>query len=162
MILPKPMIKRKIAHIGNSLSQFYAMNMIVIGQSSFKFASELYSTMPNNVESVSILEPYLENDGSIFFSGGFCADLNNKVNLLVHSACDTGYMYSETHKKITSEFPDAIIKNVCMVNKTFGRALDFHTDYSVIDIESDIFVVGYGIGIENEYRELESLFELFY
>lgn len=162
MLLPKPYIKRAVSGIGSSVSPFEPINIVIVGTSSFLFASLIYKELCNQIYSISILEPYYDQDKNIvLLAGNVTSDLNLYQTIVVHSICDTGRVLYETHKKITSDFPNSRIRNICMVNKLHNRIFDTHTDFSIIDVQEDVFVVGLGIGTNNEYRDLDSLYILY-
>ena len=161
MIIPKVFLEKKISGIGSELESIAKIDLVIVGKCSFRFASAIYKEICPNVSSISLIEPYLTKEGTIGFLGGLCEDLNLGVCLLVHAVCDTGFVHHETQKRIASEFPRAIIKTICMVNKLPNRQFDYDTDFSIINLDRDAFVVGYGIGIDNEYRDLDHIYELY-
>lgn len=154
------MIQKKIHGIGSELSTFSDIDIIIVGKTSLLFALELYKIICNQVSSVSIIEPYLLNDESICFQGDITSDLHNKTVFVIHSVCDTGLIHNSVCNYISSLYKNVNIKNICMINKLSNRQFDYHTDYSVLEVHQDIFFVGYGIGIDNEYRELDGIYQL--
>ncbi|MGI9554805.1 MAG: hypothetical protein ACR2M6_02420 [Vampirovibrionia bacterium] len=162
LILPKPMIQRKICGIGAELNEESDINLIIVGRSSFIFASEIYSKIQNRVDTISILEPYYTDEGKIEFVGGITTDLTNKKCFVIHAVCDTGFVHSQLVELLKSEFTSCRIKNICMINKLKNRQFEYHTDYSVLEVkDQDIFFVGYGIALDEEHRDLLGIYKVY-
>lgn len=162
MVLPYPMIQRKIYGIGSELNEYYELNLVIIGNCSFSFASDLYRLIQDKVESVSILEPYFDQENEkIVFGGSITTDLTNKECFVIHAVSDTGLVHHSVMEYISEMFPNCRIRNICMIDKLHNRKFEYHTDYSVLEVkDQDIFFVGYGISLNKEYKDLKGIYQI--
>ena len=154
-------INKRVNSLARRISRDYAGKYIIvlcILNGAFMFASDLVKKIkvPLEIDFIS-LSSYsgMESSEEIVVDFTSRVSLKNKHVLIVEDIVDTGLTAKYLLECIGDKQP-ASIKFCSLLDKPSRRKVDVKIDYIGFTIE-DIFVVGYGMDYENEYRNLTNI-----
>lgn len=157
-------IQQKIAEIAEQINRDYAgKKLIIIGvlKGSLYFVADLtrHLTIPINIDFISIgsSPEELNVTGAIRFTRKVTLNLTNEHVLLVEDIIGTGLTLGFICQHLETYKP-ASLKICTLLNNPAGRILTLPIDYSCFTIP-DVFVVGYGLDYNEEYRNLRYIAE---
>ena len=157
-LISKEKIEKRIEELANEISKDYEgkdIEFIVVLKGAAIFAVELAMKVKTNVTFDFIeLSSYsgTESTGVIKVIKDLKADIEGKDVLVVEDIIDTGRTLSYLRESLLSKNPKSL-KICTLVNKPSRRILDVPIDYNGFDIE-DKFIVGYGLDIDENYRNV--------
>lgn len=79
--------------------------------------------------------------------------------LVVEDIVDSGYTIDYIRKYFNSKNP-IDVKIACLMDKPMTRKVDAYADYKAFTLESDAFIVGYGLDCGQLYRNLDGIYEV--
>ena len=101
----------------------------------------------------------IETSGNVTLSNLSQLDLNNKHVIVVDDIIDTGLTLLKIKTTIQEKFTPKSVKT-CVLLKKYGRErVHVDIDYYCFEIDNK-FVVGYGLDINNQYRNLDGIYYL--
>ncbi len=157
-------IQQKIVHIAELINRDYAgKKLIIIGvlKGSLYFIADLtrHLTVPINIDFISIgtSPEELNITGGVRFTKNVNLNLTNEHVLLVEDIIGTGLTLGFICQHLET-FKPASLKICTLLNNPTGRILTLPIDYSCFTIP-DVFVVGYGLDYNEEYRNLRYIAE---
>ena len=87
---------------------------------------------------------------------GFDSPINGKDVLIVEDIVDSGYSMEFLSQKLMSHNPKSL-KACVLLDKKARRKVPFEPDYVGISVE-DIFLLGYGLDLNEMYRNLPGIY----
>ncbi len=157
-------IQHRIAEIAAEINHDYnGEKLIVIGvlKGSLYFVADLtrHLTMPVNIDFISIgsTPEELNITGAIRFTRSVGLNLTGQHVLLVEDIIGTGLTLGFICQHLET-FEPASLKICTLLDNPAGRILTLPIDYSCFTIP-DLFVVGYGLDYNEEYRNLSYIAE---
>lgn len=161
MLYPKPMIRRAIYSLAESLSQdFKDLHVVIVGKGGLFFGTDLIRYMGDSVTGISYVscQSYLasERTDEIDVVGTLTEDTSSKTVLIVDDICDTGLTLAALHSTIAQDSKEVI--TATLVSNKARRRVDYDPTFSCFELNKDIFLVGYGMDLDNRYRTLESIY----
>ena len=111
--------------------------------------------MPVKMEflRLSSYGPNTYSSGKITVEDMKLPDLNGKNVLIIEDIIDTGLTAKFIMNLIRQNYATKSLKFCSLLNKKSKRQADIDADYYVFDID-DKYVVGYGMDIDGNYRNL--------
>ena len=79
--------------------------------------------------------------------------------LIVEDIIDSGY----TLKYLKEYFADkqaADVKVVTLLDKPMARKVDIQPDFTAFTLEKPAFIVGYGLDLDQKYRNIDCIMEV--
>jgi len=129
--------------------------VVLLYNGSFIFAADLLRQLhlPLEMHGFSV-KSYTgkKSVGKLKFDKHDIPDCKDKHVVLVDDVLDTGLTMSEI-KAIFEKQGALSIKVCCLLNKKSNRKKEIHADYVGFEI-NDEFVLGYGLDLDNKYRQL--------
>ena len=161
VIFPKPMIRREVYRLSEYLSTKYKnIHVVIVGGSGLFFGSDVIKNMDDSVTGVSYLHCRKAVNSSeeeeIVITGSITEDISKKDVIIIDSVCSTGITLLYLSDYLRNECRSII--TACLINKKARRVLDFNPDLSCFELDKDIFLVGYGMNLENRYKSLDSIY----
>lgn len=86
-------------------------------------------------------------------------DLDGKDVLLVDDICDSGNTFQQV-QEVLAEKGVRSVKTVALVKRHGKNETGFTPDYSLFEVDSDAWVVGYGFDYKERYRGLREIYLL--
>ena len=84
------------------------------------------------------------------------ADIKGRDVILVEDIVDSGLTLSKLVEYLSQRQPNSI-KVASLLDKPSGRKVQFKADYVGQEIE-DLFVIGFGLDLDEKYRNLDSIY----
>jgi hypoxanthine phosphoribosyltransferase len=163
MIIGKPLftveqIQNRIADLGNRISSDYAgREILAIGvlKGAFMFYSDLARSirLPLTTDFIiasSYVSTTTTGDVKVYYD--VREQIKDKHVLLIEDIVDTGISLNYHRDKILQAKPESL-KICAFLDKKERRIVDVPLDYVGFEIPN-VFVVGYGLDYENQFRNL--------
>ena len=162
LYIGKDKIKKRIKEISKQLYKTYRdKNPVFIGvlNGSFIFLSDLVRECDFDCQVDFIqVKSYSgeKSSGKVDLVKDISLDLNGRSIILVEDIIDTGLSIEFIRKHILSFNPKDLII-VSLLSKKMNYNLKFNIDIIGFEIDSK-FVIGYGLDLDQRYRNLTELF----
>ncbi|MFH2130598.1 MAG: hypoxanthine phosphoribosyltransferase [bacterium] len=157
-------IETRVAELGREISTAYAgkeIVMVVLLRGSFIFAADLIRVLePETVVDFMVVSSYQgENtSGEVRILKDLADNIHGRHILIVEDIVDTGLTLNKILTLLQSRSPQSIA--ICsMLNKPSRRIQPVDIQYVGFEVE-DQFVVGYGLDMDQKYRQLPYIGEL--
>ncbi|HMK60368.1 MAG TPA: hypoxanthine phosphoribosyltransferase [Dissulfurispiraceae bacterium] len=163
MIIGKPFlsteqIQKKISELADKISHDYiGKDVLAVGilKGSFMFFSDLVRAIkqPVTIDFI-VASSYVKttSTGEVKVHYDIREEIRGKDVLLIDDIIDTGISLNYIRERILSQSPQSL-KVCAFLNKKERRIVDVTLDYVGFDIPN-VFVVGYGLDYENQFRNL--------
>ncbi len=163
MIIGKPFltteqIRTRVTELAEKISRDYVgKEILVVGilKGSFMFFSDLVRSIqqPVTVDFI-VASSYIKttSTGEVKVHYDIKEDLAGKHVLLVDDIIDTGISLNYLRERILMKNPESL-KICTFLDKKERRQVDIPLDYVGFEIPN-VFVVGYGLDYENQFRNL--------
>ncbi len=164
IIYTEEQIQERIKEVAQKINHDYnGEKVIIIGvlKGSFYFVADLtrYLSMPVNIDFISIgsTPEELNVTGAIRFTRSVGLNLSGQHVLLVEDVIGTGLTLGFICQHLET-FQPASLKICTLLDNPAGRILTLPIDYSCFTMP-DLFLVGYGLDYNEEYRNLRYIAE---
>jgi hypoxanthine phosphoribosyltransferase len=158
-------IARRVAELGRAIASDYAGRspvVVSILKGSFVFAADLARAvaLPLRVEFLGVrsYEGGTETTGAVQITQDLTHSVQGEDVLVVEDIVDTGLTISYITKLLTARGATSV-RVAALLDKPVRRRVAVDADYVGFTI-GDAFVVGYGLDVGEEYRNLPYLAEL--
>ncbi|MCD8095705.1 MAG: hypoxanthine phosphoribosyltransferase [Ruminococcus sp.] len=160
-------IERKIKEYGKLISREYeGKNLLLIGilKGSFVFMADLCRAIdiPVRVDFLSASSYYsgISSSGEVKIKLDISQerDLSDTHVIIAEDIIDTGRTLKDISQLLNQRNPLSL-KVVTLLDKPSRRAVNFNADWSLFTIP-DVFVVGFGLDYDENYRNLPYIAEL--
>jgi hypoxanthine phosphoribosyltransferase len=163
MVIGKPLlttkqIQSKVKELAEKISNDYARkNILVVGilRGAFMFLPDLVRVIkvPLTVDFITA-SSYIKTSttGEVKIHCDIREDISNRDVLLVDDIIDTGITINYVRERILARGPNSL--KICVfLDKKEKRLVDVPLDYVGFEIPN-VFVVGYGLDYDNQFRNL--------
>ncbi len=164
IVLTREEIEKKVKELGTIISRDYKgkdLVLISVLRGSVYFAVDLSRSLsiPFSLDFISISRygESTDNAGIVRITKDLDINVSNKHVLIIEDIVDTGLSLSYLLRNLETRNP-ADIKVCTMLNIKARRIVNVSLDYKGFDLP-DIFVVGYGLDYNENYRELPYIAE---
>lgn len=159
ILLDEQTIASKVKELAIQISKDYAnkeLLLVCILKGAFTFTADLMRllTVPTTVEFIqaSSYGTSTTSSRNVVIKQGVSTDLRGQHVLLVDTVIDSGKTLASVMQKFSRCGPTSLA-TVALLDKKSRRTEDIHITYRGFEIP-DIFVVGYGLDIGEQYRNL--------
>ena len=159
VLISKEQLAAKVAELGAQISKDYeGEDLFLIGilKGSVPFMADLMRAITLDVEmdfmSVSSYGSGTKSSGVVRILKDLDSDITGKNVLIVEDIIDSGLTLAYLKEYLAKRNPKSI-KIVTMLSKPARRKADIEADYTGFVID-DMFIVGYGLDIDQKYRNL--------
>lgn len=164
LLYSEELIAATVQRLADQINRDYAgetLLLVVVLKGAFIFAGDLARRirLPVTVDFVK-LSSYngTESNGTVVLAKDVDAPLAGRNVLVVEDIVDTGITLSFLLGKLRERGP-ASLKVCTLVDKRSRRRVAVEIDYPGIECQ-DGFLVGYGLDLDDRYRELPALYQL--
>ena len=164
MYLSKDDINNRLKEMANQLSEKYCDECpVIIGilNGSFVFMADLIRKIDFECEiDFMKVNSYVgkETSGKVQLEKDININIENRRVIIVEDIIDSGLTMDYLHKHISAYNPkDITIVTLLLKNNNY--TLNFNIDIVGFEITSE-FVVGYGLDLDQRFRQLDSLYML--
>jgi hypoxanthine phosphoribosyltransferase len=160
LLIHRDEIKRKVREIADKISRDYKnKNPILVGvlKGSIVFLSDLMRELkiPVEIDFVKV-KSYVGMKSDKIEVKLDVENVEGRDIILVEDIVDTGNTVDFLLRRISLKNPNSI--KVCsLLDKPERREVDVKVDYVGFTVP-DVFVVGYGLDVNNRYRELPDIY----
>ena len=164
MYLSKDDINNRLKEMANQLSEKYCDECpVIIGilNGSFVFMADLIRKIDFECEiDFMKVNSYVgkETSGKVQLEKDININIENRRVIIVEDIIDSGLTMDYLHKHISAYNPKDITI-VTLLSKNNNHTLNFNIDIVGFEITSE-FVVGYGLDLDQRFRQLDSLYML--
>jgi len=164
MYLSKDDINNRLKEMANQLSEKYCDECpVIIGilNGSFVFMADLIRKIDFECEiDFMKVNSYVgkETSGKVQLEKDININIDNRRVIIVEDIIDSGLTMDYLHKHISAYNPKDITI-VTLLSKNNDYTLNFNIDIVGFEITSE-FVVGYGLDLDQRFRQLDSLYML--
>ena len=164
MYLSKDDINNRLKEMANQLSEKYCDECpVIIGilNGSFVFMADLIRKIDFECEiDFMKVNSYVgkETSGEVQLEKDININIENRRVIIVEDIIDSGLTMDYLHKHISAYSPKDITI-VTLLSKNNNHTLNFNIDIVGFEITSE-FVVGYGLDLDQRFRQLDSLYTL--
>ena len=164
MYLSKDDINNRLKEMANQLSEKYCDECpVIIGilNGSFVFMADLIRKIDFECEiDFMKVNSYVgkETSGKVQLEKDITINIEDRRVIIVEDIIDSGLTMDYLHKHI-SAFNPKDITIVTLISKNNSYTLNFNIDIVGFKITSE-FVVGYGLDLDQRFRQLDSLYTL--
>lgn len=164
VLFSKDAIAHRVAELGRQISQDYqGESLVVLGalKGSVIFLSDIVRsiTVPLQLDFISVSSyEGTTSLGQITTNYSFNIDLTNQHVLLIEDIVDTGLTLQHLLALLKDGGPKSL--KVCtLLNKPEAHQLSHLLDYIGFNISKE-FVIGYGLDLNENYRNLPSILQV--
>ena len=164
MYLSKDDINNRLKEMANQLSEKYCDECpVIIGilNGSFVFMADLIRKIDFECEiDFMKVNSYVgkETSGKVQLEKDININIEDRRVIIVEDIIDSGLTMDYLHKHISAYNPKDITI-VTLLSKNNNYTLNFNIDIVGFEITSE-FVVGYGLDLDQRFRQLDSLYML--
>ena len=164
MYLSKNDINNRLKEMANQLSEKYCDECpVIIGilNGSFVFMADLIRKIDFECEiDFMKVNSYVgkETSGKVQLEKDITINIEDRRVIIVEDIIDSGLTMDYLHKHISAYNPKDITI-VTLLSKNNSYTLNFNIDIVGFKITSE-FVVGYGLDLDQRFRQLDSLYKL--
>ena len=164
MYLSKDDINNRLKEMANQLSEKYCDECpVIIGilNGSFVFMADLIRKIDFECEiDFMKVNSYVgeETSGKVQLEKDININIEDRRVIIVEDIIDSGLTMDYLHKHISAYNPKDITI-VTLLSKNNNHTLNFNIDIVGFEITSE-FVVGYGLDLDQRFRQLDSLYTL--
>ena len=164
MYLSKNDINNRLKEMANQLSEKYCDECpVIIGilNGSFVFMADLIRKIDFECEiDFMKVNSYVgkETSGKVQLEKDININIDNRRVIIVEDIIDSGLTMNYLHKHISAYNPKDITI-VTLLSKNNNHTLNFNIDIVGFEITSE-FVVGYGLDLDQRFRQMDSLYTL--
>lgn len=159
VLIDEETLTKRIQELAEQIMQDYKnkpITLICILKGSIYFTTELSKRIKNEVElefiRVSSYGSSTESSGEIDLKLGLDKSIAQKDVIIIEDIIDTGRTLSYLKDYLKSQNPNSV-KLAALLDKKERRVCDIEGDYVGFSIP-DKFVVGFGLDVDEKYRNL--------
>lgn len=153
-------IKKRNMELANQIDSDYGNSeIVVIGilRGALFFMADLLRLLKVKLKmDVMVVSSYEETDvvssGDVKISRDFSIDITNKDILIIEDIVDTGLTLYHVKKHLLDHGAKSV-KICTLLNKPSNRKKEITSDYNGFIVPNK-FVIGYGLGFDDRYRNL--------
>ncbi|MGI6435257.1 MAG: hypoxanthine phosphoribosyltransferase [Syntrophomonadaceae bacterium] len=164
IVFTREQIQQRIAEVGQKISQDYQNKTLVVVsvlKGSLYFVADLtrHLTIPLNIDFLAIgVSPEANNKpGAVRFTKDLDVNITGREVLLVEDVIGTGLTLGYIIKHLEAYKPTSL-KICTLLDNPAERLLPITIDYRCF-VMPDVFLVGYGLDYNEEYRNLPYIAE---
>jgi hypoxanthine phosphoribosyltransferase len=161
VLIPQNRLQERVSELGLQISNDFAgknLTIVAILKGSFVFAADLLRaiTIPSSIDFMSISSYGTQtSSGVVRITKDLDESIAGRHVLLVEDIIDTGLTANYLLHALQQRNPASV--DVCaLLDKSARRIIDLPIPYRGFEIP-DVFVVGYGMDYQQQYRNLPNI-----
>lgn len=164
VFISESQLAERIAKLGKEISDQYKGEQIIIVvllRGSFMFAADLVRAIEGDlIVDFMVVSSYqgMETSGEVRIFKDLAENIHDRHVLIVEDIVDTGLTLTKILEFLKSRNPKTL-ETCSLLSKPSRRIKDVEIKYVGFSIE-DKFVVGYGLDLDQKYRQLPYIAEM--
>jgi len=161
-LLDQDKIRRRMMELADQISRDYQgkeILFICILKGAFVFLADLmrHIDLPIQVDFIGLASYGSEkvSSGQIRITRESSVPIEGKDVIVIEDIIDSGRTLKFLADELRTREPRSL-RICCLLDKKYRREVEFEADYVGFDIE-DLFVVGYGLDVNEQFRNLPSI-----
>ena len=160
VLITKEQIERRVRELADEVTASFAgraVTVVSVLKGAVIFTADLIRCMRCDVELdfVRVKSYRGSQKGSVRITYGPELDLNGRSVLVVDDIYDTGESLQAVHSRVMAHSP-AVVKTCVLLKKQVPPAVELEPDFVGFTVPNH-FVVGYGLDIDERYRNLDCI-----
>ena len=159
ILIPEERIAERVKELGNQISRDYqgkTLHLVCVLKGAYTFLADLARAMEIPVTldflAVSSYGKETSTSGQVQVTKDLDTSLEGMDVLIVEDIADTGLTLRYLYNMLKARNPSSL-KVVALLSKPSRRTVEVPVDYVGFEIP-DRFVVGYGLDVDQRYRNL--------
>jgi hypoxanthine phosphoribosyltransferase len=154
----------QIANAVDTNSQGVSLTVIGLLKGSFMFLADLLRQIETPVANVEFLRMSSYGSNTVSSGNPYRLDelsdivVEGKDILVIDDIVDTGLTTKNVRQYLWGKNP-ASLRLCCLLDKPERRQVNVHVDYIGVTVP-DLFLVGYGLDLDDRYRQLPSIYSI--
>ena len=154
----------QIANAVDTNSQGVSLTVIGLLKGSFMFLADLLRQIETPVANVEFLRMSSYGSNTVSSGNPYRLDelsdivVEGKDILVIGDIVDTGLTTKNVRQYLWGKNP-ASLRLCCLLDKPERRQVNVHVDYIGVTVP-DLFLVGYGLDLDDRYRQLPSIYSI--
>ena len=159
VLIPEEKIAERVKELGKQISSDYegkSVHLVCVLKGAYTFLADLARAMDVPVTldflAVSSYNEGTSTSGEVRLTKDLDSSLEGKDVIIVEDIADTGLTLRYLYNMLQRRGPNSL-KIVALLSKPSRREIEIPVDYVGFEIP-DRFVVGYGLDVDQKYRNL--------
>ena len=159
ILIPEEKIAARVKELGKQISRDYqgkTIHLVCVLKGAYTFLADLSRAIDIPVTldflAVSSYNKGTSTSGAVQLTKDLDTDLEGMDVLIVEDIADTGLTLRYLYNMLNARHPSSL-KVIALLSKPSRRTVDVPVDYVGFEIP-DRFVVGYGLDVDQKYRNL--------
>lgn len=159
IIIPEEKIAARVKELGKQISRDYqgkTVHLVCVLKGAYTFLADLARAIEIPVTldflAVSSYNKGTSTSGAVQLTKDLDTSLEGADVLVVEDIADTGLTLRYLYNMLKARQPNSL-KVIALLSKPSRRTVEVPVDYVGFEIE-DRFVVGYGLDVDQKYRNL--------
>ena len=159
VLIPEEKIDERVNELGKQISRDYqgkSIHLVCVLKGAYTFLADLSRAIEIPVTldflAVSSYNEGTSTSGAVQLTKDLDTALEGRDVLIVEDIADTGLTLRYLYNMLNARRPRSL-KVIALLSKPSRRTVDVPVDYVGFEIE-DRFVVGYGLDVDQKYRNL--------
>ena len=162
ILLPREKIDQRVRELGAEIAQDYrgrTPHLVGILKGAWVFMADLVRQLDLDVTvdflGITSYGAGTNSSGEVKITKDLDVSIEGRDVLIVEDILDTGHTFKFLQEVLSLHQPHSV-KLVTLLDKSSRRIVPVHADYVGFQIP-DVFVVGYGLDLNQQYRQLPDL-----
>jgi hypoxanthine phosphoribosyltransferase len=159
VLIPEEKIAARVKELGKQISRDYqgkTIHLVCVLKGAYTFLADLARAIEIPVTldflAVSSYNKGTSTSGAVQLTKDLDTSLEGADVLIVEDIADTGLTLRYLYNMLKARHPSSL-KVIALLSKPSRRTVDVPVDYVGFEI-ADRFVVGYGLDVDQKYRNL--------
>ncbi len=159
VLIPEEKITERVKELGKQISSDYqgkTVHLVCVLKGAYTFLADLARAMDVSVTldflAVSSYNEGTSTSGEVRLTKDLDSSLQGRDVIIVEDIADTGLTLRYLYNMLQRRGPNSL-KIVALLSKPSRREIEIPVDYVGFEIP-DRFVVGYGLDVDQKYRNL--------
>ena len=159
VMIEEAKIRARVAELGIAIRRDYGekpVHLVAVLKGAFMFLADLMRTIEGPVTcdfiAVSSYGSGTTSSGEVRLTKDLDRSLEGRDVIIVEDIVDTGLTLSYLQEILKAREPRSL-KTACLLSKPSRRKVEVNVEYVGFTID-DRFVVGYGLDVDEHYRNL--------
>ncbi len=159
VLIPEEKITERVKELGKQISSDYqgkTVHLVCVLKGAYTFLADLARAMDVSVTldflAVSSYNEGTSTSGEVRLTKDLDSSLQGRDVIIVEDIADTGLTLRYLYNMLQRRGPNSL-KIVALLSKPSRREVEIPVDYVGFEIP-DRFVVGYGLDVDQKYRNL--------
>lgn len=168
VLYSREVLEKRIAELGQEIKQTYpADNKPIICLCVLRGAVMFYADLMKSIDDERVVfdfitlssYDYTTTTGKVKLVQDLRCDVKDAHVLIVEDIIDSGYTLQYLKKYFAGK-EAADVKVATLLDKPMARKVDITPDFTAFTLSRPAFIIGYGLDLDQKYRNLDCILEV--